>query len=220
MPARDYTKLLPSYHRDQPRFAAMVGLVTGAFGQVYDATQKLTTDFSVDSAIGVQLDAVGKWVGINRRQRVPIENSFFTWNDAAKGWNAGSWKGPFEATEGVTTLDDDTFRVIIKGRIGANYWNGTGEALDVIGQTAIADLGVQCFVLDNMDMTVTVYILGSPTNVLLEMIKRGFIPPKTAGVRITAYVLASVSGAPIFALSVPTTPVTAGLDFGSFGDPV
>lgn len=217
MPARDYVSLLPNIHRDQPKFRAMVELVTGAFGQVFDATQNLTQDFSVDAAVGVQLDQVGKWVGVSRLQTIPIPNSFFTFNDAALGWNHASWKGPYEATEGVSTLDDDTYRAVIKAQIGSNYWDGSDEELNVIGQSAFTDLGITCFVIDNLDMTVTVYILGEPTVVLLEMIKRGLAPPKTAGVRVASYILASVDGAPIFALSVPTTPVTAGLDFGAFG---
>ena len=102
---------------------------------------------------------------------------------------------------------------VIKAKIGSNYWKGTNETLVEIGQTAMSQLGVQCFVLDNMDMSTTVYILGAPTKVLIEMIKRGVAPPKAAGVRITGYILASSPGAPFFALSVPTTTEVAGLDF-------
>lgn len=217
MPASDYIGLLPNIHKDQPKFRAMVEMVMGGFDQVFDATQSLTQAFSVDHAVGVQLDQVGRWTGVSRLQTIPIPNSFFTFNDAALGWNQASWKGPYEATEGVTTLDDDTYRAVIKAQIGSNYWDGTDESLNVIGQSAFTDLGLTCFVIDNMDMTVTIYILGEPTAVLLEMIKRGIAPPKTAGVRVAGYVLASVSGAPLFALSVPTTLVTAGLDFGAFG---
>lgn len=216
----DYIQLITNAHADKPKFVATVELLTRAAGSITDFALSLTGVFSVDTAIGVQLDQVGQWVGISRLQRVPITGAFFTWDDADLGWNRANWKGPFEPTEGITELDDDTYRAVIKAKIGSNYWNGTDLALNDIGQTAFAELGVNCFVLDNLDMSTTVYITGFPTQALIELIKRGIAPPKTAGVKVNGYILASAPGAPFFALSVPTTSEVAGLDFGSFGDPV
>lgn len=215
----DYTQYITSQHADKPRFAATVALTAGAFAQIADAALNLPKAFDVDTAVGVQLDIIGLWVGIARKQAIPIAGAFFSWNTAGKGWNEANWKGPYEPDEGIVNLDDDTYRVVIKAKIGTNYWKGSYESVQEIGQSAVTPVGVQCFVLDNLDMTTTVYVLGAPTNVLLEMIKRGLVPPKAAGIRITGYVLASQPGHPFFALSVPTTTETAGLDFGSFGDP-
>lgn len=216
----DYTPLITNEYSDKPRFVATVALLTSAASAAAEVSASLTTAFSVDDAVGVQLDAVGLWVGVSRRQIVPIADAFFTWDDADLGWNRANWKGPYEATEGITVLDDDTYRAVIKAKIGSNYWDGSDLALNDIGQSAFAELGVHCFVLDNLDMSTTVYILGNPTQALIELIKRGVAPPKTAGVKVNGYILASAPGAPFFALSVPTTSEVAGLDFGSFGDPV
>ena len=218
--AADYTYLITSQHADKPNFKATIALLSSAFGQVYDTTLAITEAFSVDAAVGAQLDAVGLWVGIGRKQTVPVPSAFFTFDDADLGWDLATWKAPYEATEGITILDDDTYRAVIKAKIGSNYWDGTNAGQLAIGESAFNDLGVQCFSLDNMDMSVTVYIIGAPPQVLIEMIKRGVAPPKTAGVRVAGYILSSAPGAPLFALSVPTTSLTAGLDFGSFGDPV
>lgn len=218
--ADDYTTLITSQHRNKPRFAAIVSLLAGAFGSVADAMLGLVPAFDIDTAVGVQLDVIGLWVGIARRQVIPIPNVFFTWNDADLGWNYASWKGPFEPSEGVTFLDDSTYRAVLKAKIGSNYWAGSNQDLTQIGEEALSEFNIQCFTIDNLDMTITVYILGAPTAVLIQMIKRGVVPPKPAGVRVTGYILASTPGAPFFALSVPTTTEVAGLDFGSFGDPV
>lgn len=217
--AQDYTQLITSQHKDKPRFVAAVDLVASAFGQIGDTALALTDAFNIDTAVGVQLDVIGLWVGISRNVRVPITGAFFSWDDADLGWDLATWKAPYEASEGITVLDDDTYRTVLKAKIGSNYWDGSMEQVEVIGAEAFSTMGVTCIVLDNMDMTADIYILGAPPQVLIEMIKRGVAPPKTAGVRITGYILASI-GAPIFALSVETTSVTAGLDFGSFGDPV
>lgn len=218
--ATDYISLITSEHRDKPRFAAVVGLTAGAFGALAEQALAMVPAFDIDTAVGAQLDVIGLWVGIGRVQTVPITGAFFSWNTSGLGWNQANWKGPYEPDEGITTLDDETYRAVLKAKIGSNYWSGANDDLAVIGQQAMSQLDIQCFVLDNQDMTTTVYILGAPTKVLVEMIKRGVAPPKTAGVRITGYILASSPGAPFFALSVPTTTEVAGLDFGSFGDPV
>lgn len=215
--AADYTKLITSQHAEKPRFVATVDLVASAFGQIADATLGLVGAFAVDTAVGTQLDTVGIWVGISRRQSVPITGAYFSFDDADLGWDLANWKAPYDATEGVTVLDDDTYRCAINAKIGSNYWAGDNAGLDLIGQEAFDELGVHCYMLDNFDMTVTVYITGAPTQVLLELIKRGVAPPKTAGVRVAGYILASAPGAPAFALSTGTTSLVAGLDFGSFG---
>lgn len=216
----EYADLITSEHRTRSRFVATAELLTGVAASIRDAALSLPAAFDLDVAAGAQLDAVGKWVGISRNQNIPVESAYFSFDTADLGWDQANWNAPFGSVEGITILDDETYRAVIKAKIGANYWDGTNQGSLVIGQSAFAGLGVQCFLIDNQDMTVTVYILGAPTALLIELIKRGVVPPIAAGVRVASYILASVSGAPLFALSAPTTPITAGLDFGSFGDPV
>lgn len=218
--ATDYTTLITSLHADKPAFVATVALTTGAFGDMYDTALELTRVFDVDTAVGVQLDIIGLWVGILRKQLVPVTGAFFSWNTTGLGWNEANWRGPYEPNEGIVDLDDDTYRVLIKAKIGGNYWQGAFDEVQVIGSTVLQSAGVQCFVLDNMDMSTTVYILGAPTKVLLEMINRGLVPPKAAGVKILGYILASSPGAPFFPLSAPPTTEGGGLAFGSFGNPI
>jgi len=217
----DYTTLITSQHTKQPRFNATVALLTNALNENITLTQSLTSqELDVDTAVGAQLDIIGIWVGISRKQRVPIANVFFSFDTADLGFDEGAWLGPFESTAGLTILDDETYRAVLKARIGANYWNGAVDTVNEIASTSLQQQGILCFVLDNMDMTITIYIIGAPSAALLEMIKRGVIPPKPAGVRVAGYILASLAGAPFFALDVYTTTEVAGLDFGSFGAPV
>lgn len=218
--ANVYTEKITNAYRDKPKFLALVELLTSAAFDIRTVALSLPGVFSVDAAVGVQLDQVGLWVGISRVQKTPITGAFFSWDTVGLGWNQSSWKGPYEPDEGITVLDDATYRAVIKAKIGSNYWDGTSSGANAIGSSTLLSLGVQCFVVDNLDMTVTVYILGAPAQVLIELIKRGIVPPKTAGVRVAGYILSSSPGAPFFALSAPTTALTAGLDFGSFGDPV
>ena len=218
--AFDYTTLITNEHANQPNFVASIQALTKPFQDAVAVLDSMPAAFDVDQALGAQLDIVALWVGATRRLSAPIPNSFFSWNTTGLGWNQANWKGPYTPSEGIVELDDETFRAIIKAKIGVNYWDGTLQSLNVIGTTAMAGLGIQAFVLDNQDMTETVYIVGTPTVALLALIKTGILPPKTAGLGITGYILSSVPGAPFFALSVTTTSLVGGLDFGAFGNPV
>lgn len=215
--ATDYLSLIPSYNREQPKFSALVALLTGACADIQTTVLGMVEKFDVDTAVGDQLDIIGLWVGFGRKQKLPLPNVFFSWNTLGLGWNQANWRGPFEPDEGLVVLDDDTYRAFLKGRIGANYWNGTNEGLLSLA-SALSALGVQCYVRDNFDMTVDVYIVGDPSAAVLELIKRNITPPKAAGVRVAGYYLGSEPGSPYFVLGTPSGP-EAGLDFGSFGTP-
>lgn len=213
----DYLSLIPSFNREQPKFSAFASLLTGACTDIQNSLLGLTPAFDVDVAVGDQLDIIGLWVGFSRVQFLPLPNTFFSWNTLGLGWNEANWRGPFEPDEGIVSLDDETYRGFLKARISGNYWAGTNEGLVALAGDLSA-LGVQCFVIDNFDMTVDIYIVGTPTAAVLELIERDITPPKAAGVRITGYYLGSESGSPYFTLGAPSGP-EAGLDFGSFNPP-
>lgn len=216
-----FTSLVTSEHSKALNFIATISALTAPFVDLTTtllSMKTLCTD--VDTAVGSQLDVIGQWVGFSRKLSVPIPDVFFSWDTVGLGWEEGSWRGPYEPSAGIVTLDDETYRAVLKGRIGSNYWDGSAKDLNDISTTAMASLGVISFVIDNFDMSVTIYILGTPGAALVELMKRGVIPPKPAGVRVAGYILASTPGAPFFALDTYTTPTVAGLDFGSFGDPI
>jgi hypothetical protein len=213
--AADYTALITSEHKNQPNFAAWVGLLSKALGDISDTILSITSAFSVDSAVGVQLDAVGKWVGIDRNQYINSTGVFFSWNTTGLGWNEANWLGPYDATTVLVTLDDTTYRILIKAKIGSNYWLGTQEGLTSIGVDALTDMGVSVTILDNLDMTTRAWVVGSPTPVLLDLIKRGITPPKAAGVKIASYTLVSAPGSPTTVLSPPSF-AKAGVPFGKY----
>ena len=89
--AKDYALLITSEHSDQPRFGALVSLLANSISQVTDVVGSFPAIYDLDVAVGVQLDVVGRWVGVSRDQEVPVSAAFFTWNDPAKGWNYASW---------------------------------------------------------------------------------------------------------------------------------
>ena len=210
--ATDYTQLITGEHRDKPRFAATVALLAGALGQVAENLSAGLTAFDVDSGEGDQLDKVGEWVGIGRRQQVPLAGVYFAFDTAGLGWDQGVWKGPFDPAAGLVVLDDVTYRSLLTATIASNYWVGTVEEVQQIANTAMQPFGLYVTVLDNMNMSYDVFIVGTPSATVKSLISRGVFPPKVAGVRLNAV---SIVDHPLFGLDTETEFI-AGLDEGYF----
>lgn len=58
-----YTELITNYHATKPKFLAHVDLMTRPLIDVAAATRGLISAFDIDSAVGVQLDILGLWIG-------------------------------------------------------------------------------------------------------------------------------------------------------------
>lgn len=121
----DYTNLITSEHADKPKFVATVSALVQCFVDLQNAALQIPFEFDLDNAIGVQLDAVGKWVGISRNVNTPLSGVYFSFDTAGLGFDQGVWQGAFDPSTGVVSLDDDTYRLLIRAKIGANRWDGT-----------------------------------------------------------------------------------------------
>lgn len=209
-----YTGLVTPQHADKPKFMAMVAAVAGCFVDQQNMLASLPNKFDLDSAAGVQLDAVGLWVGASRNVSVPITGAYFSWDTAGLGWDEGNWKGPFDPTTGITQLDDGTFRTLIKAKIGANHWDGTLPSAKTI-LDGVFNGGSKAIIQDNGDMTITFGVAGTQPSVLLRSIlSQGLLPLKPEAVHVDGYVMASEDGSPIFGLDVENDYI-AGLDVGA-----
>lgn len=209
-----YTDLVTPQHADKPKFMAMLSAVFGCFVDQQNALASLPGLFDVDSAVGVQLDAVGEWVGVSRDVSVPIAGAYFAWDTDGVGWDQGNWQGPYDPTTGITALDDGTYRVLIKAKIGANHWDGTLPTAKTILDSVFTG-GSLAIIQDNGDMTVTFGVAGTQPSVLLRAIlSQGLLPLKPEAVHVDGYVMTSVDGTPLFGLDVENDYI-AGLDVGA-----
>lgn len=207
----DYTTLITSQHNKRPNFLAVVQALTGPLSDITDVLATMESKFDVDVAVGDQLDAVGRWVGLSRLLVVPLATDFFSFDIEGKGWNEADWKGAFVPSSGVTSLPDDLYRLAIRTRIAKNYFEGTNERLVQIMSDALAEVGILVSPVDNMDMSLSMNIYGTLTAQQRELILRGYMTPKPMGVRITNNELGG-TGYLWFSLDSST----AGLDVGIF----
>lgn len=183
MTTDDYVALTTSQHRDKPNFQAFLRMITQPLvdNQALLVAMRTST-FDLDTAVGVQLDAVGLWVGIGRIVNVPITGVYFTWQDiVADGWGRGFWKGPFDPATGIVSLDDDTYRIVIRAKILANSWDGTVQSLCAFWDWLFGAGVVK--VTDNLDMTATLTYTAAALNaVQTSLLTNGAFFHKPGGV--------------------------------------
>lgn len=129
---KDYTGKITSEHADKPKYMAMVEAVSQCFLDTSQVAAGLPDDFDLDLATDAQLDDVGLWVGISRNIPTPLTNVYFAFDTPGLGFDQGSWKGPFDPDNGITTLDNETYRSLLRAKIGANHWDGTLESSKAI----------------------------------------------------------------------------------------
>ena len=164
-----YTDRITNYHAGKPKFFAHVDLSTRPLIDVSASVSGLVADFDVDTAIGDQLDIVGKWVGVSRAVAAPISGVFLEWDKERVGWDQGVWLGPYQATNELTYLSDDVYRIVIKARIGINNWDGQNDTLPGILETALAGTGINLIVIDNQDMSISVLIVVDSEYIIPEI---------------------------------------------------
>lgn len=215
-----YTDLITSEHADKPKFVALVDGVTSVIAAQAQTVGLMSQAFDLDVAIGAQLDVLGQWVGISRYASVTITGVYFSFDTEGLGFDQGLIKGPFDPSEGLATMDDETYRTMIRAKIGANHWDGTLPSYQQIMAQIFAGTGTLAFAVDNQDMSMSVYFAGTqPSALLAGLIKSGAFPLKTAGVRIAGYFVSSVIGAPLFGFDIDS-PLIAGFDTGAFATPL
>lgn len=143
----------------------------------------ITSNYDLDYAVGVQLDVAGLEIGQSR-----VVN--------------------FQPSDGVSpTLDDTTYRLLLKARLAQNSWDGKTASLYPIWQTLFP--GGRLVVNDNQNMTATIIVSGSFTSIITDLITNGYIVPRPETVEYT-YVTGTL---PIFGADRNDSFV-AGADLG------
>lgn len=209
-----YLALVTSEHADKPNFRAVLTAI--AQGQVdnINVVASLPEKFDVDLAVGQQLDFVGEWVGFARRLLAPITGVYFSADTAGLGFDEGVIFGPGSPTEGMITLDDDTYRLMIYSKIAANAW--TGSLVDseaILNQALHVKFPMtHLFIQDNQDMSITIGITGPlPSELFLTLVQQGYFALRPAGVLLFGVV---TSPGPLFGADTENYNIS-GFDVGT-----
>lgn len=220
-----YTDLITNYHRGKPLYVDHVDLSTRPLTDTSQAIEGLTSAFDIDEAIGVQLDVLGEWIGRSRIVSLPISGVYFSLDTDGLGWDQGVWQGPYDPDAGFTSLSDDTYRIVLKAKIAINNWNGQNDTLPPILEAALDGSGLKMQIVDNQDMTISVWVFPE-TDIslvsleLLAAIKQGYLTVKAAGVWAgdiqTPSILTPSVGTRFFGFDMDNEFI-AGFDDGAWG---
>lgn len=210
----DYTSLATPQHADKPDFMSVVAAVVSPCVDLSGLTLDIPEYFDLDVAVGVQLDVVGEWVGLSRYITVPLNQPWFSLGVSGRGLGEGIWKGPLTATTGISPLDDDTYRMLLRAKIAANSWDGLTESIPDVLNTFFSSRGVSVAVEDRQDMTLNLIATGTRDIISLSVMVGEYIPVKPLGVR-TSYIISSEPTAPVFGLGVESDAI-GGLGHGAW----
>jgi len=182
----DYIGLVTSEHAARPNFNAVLESILQPFVDNINMLQSLPNKFDLDVAQGVQLDVVGQWIGITRNLREPIVGVYFAFDTNDVGWDQGVWFDPFSPEEGIISLDDETYRILLYFKIAANIWDGgLLSAEEILQPILVTNPGTHFFIQDNLDMTISIGISGvSPSALTLALLTQGYFELRPAAVDI------------------------------------
>lgn len=212
-----YLNMVPLANSNQPNFTAMIAAVTQAWADNYGMSHNATLQFfDIETAVGAQLDVLGKWVGIQRDLPSAISGVYFAFDGVGVGFDQGVWLGPGDPGTGIISLPDDYFRLAIKSKILNNAWNGSTPDAYALASVILGPLGYYLFIVDNANLTMDLGVVGtSATPPLLQaLFQQGLINVKPIGVHIANYYFQNID-APMFALDL-SNGIFAGLDVGAF----
>lgn len=122
-------------------------------------------------------------MGVSRKLKTPLEGVYFAFDEDEVGFDEGVWKDDYDPSEGMVSLDDEFYRLVIKAKIAANSWDGTNDTLDdVLSIVFNEKIGTYASANDNQDMTMTIGLSRqTPTPILLELLTKGYLDVKPGG---------------------------------------
>lgn len=193
-----YLNLLILQYFDLPKASATIKALTSKYKEFYDVMIQFEEAFDIDTAEGVQLDTIGKIVGLSRIVPDVIPKVYFGFGTA----NTDTFgKAPFFRTfDDVLTdtqLNDSDYRFFLKAKIAKNVVTAKMIDNDLSIQDAISFMfGADAYINDNQDMTMTLYIDESyPTRLLTFLNALDLIPrPQAVGIRYAIIISSKTFG--------------------------
>lgn len=168
---KEYENLLIVQYSDKPKASETISSIVKRFKNNFDLLEQMEDAFDLDNAVGKQLDIIGKIVGISRNVEGVIPKIFFGFDDNinAKGFSLAPFYTGDQAKYTDTQLSDSDYRFFIRMKIAKNHAKATmsddnGSNLNNI---VLSMFDGYAYMVDNKDMSVTIYVENSPKSYLL-----------------------------------------------------
>lgn len=191
----ELTNLLIKQYWEKDKAKAEIGLQASTWDACRAFLSALDPAFDLDNAVGAQLDVLGRIVGISRSVPDVIPKIYFGFsiNPMNKGFASkfdplrvgGPFYDKFSSAFTDFQLGDSDYRFFIRVKAALNRASGylSSDIYPDIQDVVLAAFDGRAYVVDNLDMTLTLYV--SPTVSLdrLRIIRSLNLLPKPQGVR-------------------------------------
>jgi hypothetical protein len=196
------TNLLIKQYWEKPKAKAEIELQASTWDKTRDFLASLDAAFDLDNAVGPQLDVLGRIVGISRSVPAVIPKVYFGFsiNPGNEGFsdkfNQLRIGGPFfdKFTSPFTDLQlgDNDYRFFIRVKASLNRAAGyvSSDRFISIQDVVLAAFAGRAYVIDNLDMTLTLYVSPVVSLDRLRLIQALNLLPKPQGVRYKVIVQA------------------------------
>lgn len=187
--------LLIKQYWEKDKAKAEIALQASTWETTRAFLDALDPAFDLDNAIGAQLDVLGRIVGISRSvpDLIPKVYFGFSINPINKGFaskfNASRIGGPFFSKFSTPFTDlqlgDSDYRFFIRVKASLNRASGYLSSDTYIGiqDVVLSAFDGRAYVVDNLNMTLTLYVSPSVSLDRLRLIIALNLLPKPQGVR-------------------------------------
>ncbi len=189
----EYLGLLIIQYSDSSKAVAEVTLKASEYAKIYEFYSNFFDAFDLDQAIGDQLDIIGKIVGIPRIVPFSTIKKYFGFSDNANSlsFDAGTMFDKFtDSGYTDTELSDVQMRKLIRAKISKNITSPYMVADERISLQDVINSAFNgaAYVIDNYDMTLTLYIDESVSIDDLTLIKNLNLLPSPQGVGYKSFI--------------------------------
>ncbi len=191
----DYQNLLIKQYWEKTKAKGEIGVQAKSWEKGFDLLASFLDAFGVGTAVGDQLDIIGRVVGINRRIPYVLEKNFFGFDDnsLARGFGSlteilpdrSTFYSIFSSPYSDLQLSDPDYRIFIKMKIAKNVTLGvmaTSQSVSIVNAVFQAFNG-EAYVDDNKDMSLTLYISDAIEEETVRVLEIMDLLPKPQGVR-------------------------------------
>lgn len=191
----DYQNLLIKQYWEKTKAKGEIGVQAGTWEKNFNLLESFLDAFGVDTAVGSQLDILGRVVGINRRIPYILKKNFFGFEDNPLSRGFGSlsvalqdratFYSIFSSAYSDLELSDPDYRIFIKMKIAKNVTLGvmaTSQSVSICAAIFQA-FGGEAYVEDNKDMSMTLYISYEVEEETARVLETMDLLPKPQGVR-------------------------------------
>jgi hypothetical protein len=157
-----YLDLITSEHINKPKYKAWMTVLLTPFIDIINLNDQIKRAFDLNTAVGVQLDTLGKILVLNRQVT-------------------------FQPTDGSSPiLNDDYYRMILKAKVVKNQWKGTISNFYSFWNVLFQDQPLRVYLIDNQDMEPAVVVWSSQvTQMVQDLLANNYLIPKPAGLGLT-----------------------------------